>query len=64
MYQCYQNNLVAGNESFPISRIIGENLLHLTTWLLAGYLLWPLWLPFGLPLLTIIWALLAIIIQI
>jgi hypothetical protein len=64
MYECYQNKIVGGKESFPLPRIVGENLLHLTTWLLAGYLLWPLWLPFGLPLLTIIWTLLVIIIQI
>lgn len=64
MYKCYQDSIVVGKESFPFYRIIGENLLHLTTWVLAGYLLWPLWLPLGLPLLTIIWALLVIIIQI
>lgn len=64
MYKCYQDKIVNGTESFPISRIIGENLLLIATWVLAGYLLWPLWEPSGLPLLTIIWTILVVVIQI
>lgn len=64
MYKCYQDKIVGGTESFPMSRIIGENLFYITTWALAGYLLWPLWTPFGLPLLTIIWAFLVLVFQI
>ncbi len=64
MYKCYQDKIVTGTESFPLSRIIGENLLYIATWVLAGYLLWPLWTPSGLPLLTIIWAFLVIVVQI
>jgi len=64
MYKCYQDNIVAGNESFPLSWIIGENLLYLAMWVLAGYLLWPIWIPFGLPILTIIWVVLVVVIQI
>jgi hypothetical protein len=64
MYKCYQNKIVNGTESFPMSRIIGENLLYIATWVLAGYLLWPLWMPSGLPLLTIIWTLLVVVVQI
>ena len=64
MYKCYQDNIVAGNESFPLSWIIGENLLYLANWVLAGYLLWPIWTLFGLPILTIIWVVLVIVIQI
>ena len=64
MYKCYQDNIVAGKESFPLSWIIGENLLYLAMWLLAGYLIWPIWMPFGLPFLTIIWTVLVVAIQI
>jgi hypothetical protein len=64
MYKCYQDNIVAGDESFPLSRVFGENLHYLAMWVLTGYLLWPIWTPFGLPLLTIMWAILVVIIQI
>ena len=64
MYKCYQEGIVEGTESFSLSRIIGENLIYLAMWVLAGYLLWPVWKVTGLPLLTIIWALLVILIQI
>ena len=64
MYECYQDNIVAGKESFPLPWIIGENLLYLVMWVLTGFLLWPLWTPFGLPLLAILWALLVVIIQV
>jgi len=64
MYKCYQENIVAGNESFPRSWVIGENLLYLAMWTLTGYLLWPIWMPLGLPLLSIIWVILVVIIQI
>lgn len=49
---------------FPLSGIIAENLLFLTMWVSAGYLLWPIWAPSGYPILTIIWAITVIIIQI
>lgn len=55
---------MAGRESFPPSWVVGENLLYLAMWTLTGYLLWPIWMPFGLPLFTIIWAILVVIIQI
>jgi len=42
----------------------GENLLYLTMWVLAGSLLWPLWTPFGLPVLTIAWAILVVVVQV
>ena len=64
MYQCYQDKIVPGTESFPMYQIIGENLLYLAMWVLAGYLLWPIWTPLGLPLLTIIWAVLVVAVQI
>lgn len=64
MYPCYQSNIVQGKESFPLGWIIGENLLHLTIWVLAGALLWPVWMPAGIPVLTILWAALVVVIQI
>lgn len=64
MYKCYQDKIVPGTESCSLSWIIGENLLYLITWVLAGYFLWTLWTPFGLPLLTIIWAVLVVVVQI
>lgn len=64
MYKGYQDNIVAGAELFSPLWIIGENLLHLTMWVLAGYLIWPIWTPLGLPLFTIIWAALVVVAQI
>jgi hypothetical protein len=64
MYKCYQEGIVSGAESFPLSWIIGENLLHVTMWVLAGSLLWPVWTPSGIPLLTIVWAILVIVVQV
>jgi len=64
MYKCYQGNIVSGTESFSLLRIIGENLLQLGMWIAAGYLLWPIVSVFGLPLLTVLWAALVVVIQI
>jgi hypothetical protein len=64
MYPCYQKNIVSGAESFPLAWIIGENLLYLAMWILAGFLLWPVWTPFGFPLLTLAWVLLVVAIQV
>jgi hypothetical protein len=55
--------MIHGTESFSLSWVIGENLLYVTPWVLAGYLLWPIWTPFGLPLLTIFWAILVVVVQ-
>jgi hypothetical protein len=64
MYKCYKDTIVAGKESFPLPWIIGENLFYILMWVLMGYLLWPLWTPFGIPLLTILWAVLVVVIQV
>lgn len=64
MYECYQKNIVKGTENFPLIWIIAENLLHLAMWILAGYLLWPVWMPSGVPLLTIAWTVLVVVVQI
>ncbi len=64
MYPCYQKNIVGGRESFPFSWIVGENLLYIALWGISGYLLWPIWIVAGLPVLTIIWAILVVVVQI
>ena len=64
MYKCYQGNIVSGTESFSIPWIIGENLLQLGMWTLAGYLLWPVVSVSGWPLLTILWAVLVVVVQV
>jgi hypothetical protein len=64
MYKCYQDKVVPGTESFSLFWIIGENLLYLAMWVLAGYLFWPIWTLFDLPIFTIIWAVLVVVIQI
>lgn len=64
MYPCYENKLVPGSESASWFRIIAENLLFLSIWTLAGFLLAPLWSPMGIPILAIAWAILVLVIQI
>ena len=64
MYKCYQDKIVSGTESFSIPWILGENLLQLGTWTLAGYLLWPVLLVSGWPLLTILWAVMIVLAQV
>lgn len=64
MYECYRDKMVASTELFSVLRIISENLLFVSTWFIAGYLLWPVRTLSGLPVLTIIWAALVIVIQI
>jgi hypothetical protein len=64
MYKCYQDKIVSGTESFPLYQIILENILGISMWVIAGYLLWPVWTPGGLPILTIIWIMLVSVIQI
>ena len=64
MYKCYQNNIVSGAKSFSPLWIISENLLYLFIWILAGYLVAPVWKPFGLPLLTVIWIVVVVTVQI
>ena len=64
MYKYYQGKIVSGTEAFTIPWILGENLLHLGMWVLAGYLLWPIVSVSGWPLLTILWAVLVVIAQV
>jgi len=64
MYQCYRDGIAEDRrETFPLHWIVGENLLHLITWVAAGWLLWPVrWA--GWPVLTIAWAAIVLVIQI
>lgn len=64
MYECYRGKTVVGKESFPLPWILGENLFYAVMWILAGYLLWSLWRAYGIPLLTILWALLVVGVQV
>jgi len=64
MYKCYQDNIVKGKESFSLAWVAGENLLILTTWSLAGYLLWPVWTIFNFPILTILWVTIVVAVQV
>lgn len=64
MYECYRDGIVDERRgSFPVSWIIAENLLHLSTWVVAGWLLWPVqWLTW--PVATVAWTALVVVVQI
>ena len=64
MYPCYRDKVaLERRETFPASWILLENLLHLSTWVVAGMLLWPVrWL--GWPVATVAWAALVVAVQI
>jgi len=48
MYPCYQDRIAADRrESFPIPWVVAENLLHLATWFVAGWLLFPMQVAVG-----------------
>jgi hypothetical protein len=63
VHTCFQGRLVEGRDQFPLAWIIFENLLHLAIWITAGALLWPIWRPFGLPTLTLLWAGVVVVVQ-
>jgi hypothetical protein len=64
MYPCYRDRIEAERqEEFPLPWIVAENLLHLSTWLVAGSLLWPIRV-LGWPLAAIAWAALVVFVQI
>jgi predicted outer membrane lipoprotein len=64
MYPIFQENRVAGRESFPFGWILGENLLYVVNWGLAAYLLWPVWRLSAFPVLTALWLVLLIVFQV
>ncbi|MBN2499045.1 MAG: hypothetical protein JXR96_30930 [Deltaproteobacteria bacterium] len=64
MYADYQGRTQADcRESFPLPWVLAENALHLSTWVLAGWLVWPLgWR--GWPLATMAWAVVVVLVQV
>ena len=64
MYPPYRHNIRHDcRESFPWSKILAENLLYVTLWVLAGALVWPLqW--HGWPMATLAWAALVVVVQV
>ena len=63
MYPCYRDGILVGRESFPWPWILGENLLYLASWILAGWLLWPVQVA-GWTLATLGWAVFVITLQV
>ena len=64
MYTRYRDGILRDRkESFPATWIVGENLLYLSTWVLAGALVWPIrWK--GWPVVTLAWAALVLVVQV
>ncbi len=64
MYAPYRCKIVPKyKQSFSVTCIIGENLLYLSMWFLAGGLVWPVrWN--GWPIVTIAWAVLVLVVQV
>ena len=63
VYPDYQDKIAADHrESFPLAWVIAENLLHLSTWVVAGWLLWPVQVG-GWPVATAAWAALVLVVQ-
>lgn len=64
MYPEYQNKIASDcRESFPRSWIGAENALYLSTWIVAGWLIWPIGWQ-GWPVATIIWATIVVVVQV
>lgn len=64
MYHEYQENISPDREeSFPLFWIVSENLLHLSTWTIAGLLIGPLRFR-GWPIATLLWVIIVVSIQI
>jgi hypothetical protein len=63
VYPEYRDGLAPDRvECFPLPGIVSENLLHLSTWVLAGWLVWPVQIG-GWPVATIAWAVIVLVIQ-
>lgn len=63
MYGCYESGIVEGRESFPASWIIGENLLYVSSWTVAGWILWPVKVG-GWPVATLGWLFFVLVLQV
>jgi CBS domain-containing protein len=64
MYECYRSGITNGRESYGGLWILSENLLYVSTWLVAGFILWFFYQPAGLPVFTVAWALLVVVVQV
>jgi len=64
MYPCYRDGVLEPVGPTSLAAVIGENLLYLAMWVLAGLLLWPVWMPGGVPVLAIGWWVLLAIVQV
>ena len=64
MYEQYRGKIAADcRESYSLAWILCENALYLSTWVVAGALVWPVrWL--GWPVATIFWAFVVLAVQI
>ncbi len=64
MYPQYRDRLAPTfRESFPTSWIVAENLLYLSTWVAAGWLVWPLQWQ-GWPVATLAWTAVVLVFQV
>jgi hypothetical protein len=64
MYPQYQDKIEKDcKESFSLLWVLGENILYLSTWIVAGWIVWPVqW--HGWPVATIFWACVVLAVQV
>lgn len=63
MYEQYRDKITGKHtESFPLYWIAGENILYLSTWIAAGWLVWPVRL-YGWPIATSTWVVVVLVVQ-
>jgi hypothetical protein len=64
VYAHYRDGIAPDRrEDFPLSWILGENALYLVTWILGGWLLWPIRCA-GWPVATLGWATIVVAVQV
>ncbi|MBW1812052.1 MAG: hypothetical protein JRJ87_27955 [Deltaproteobacteria bacterium] len=64
MYPEYKDGIIKDcKENYSPLMVLIENFLHISTWVLAGWLVWPVQLQ-GWPVLTIAWAGVVLVVQI
>lgn len=64
MYEQYRDKIARDcRESFSLPWMVGENALHLSAWIVAGALVWPVQ-TCGWPVATLLWGLLVVVIQV
>jgi hypothetical protein len=64
MYLEYKDKIATDHRgSFPRLWIVGENILHLSAWFLAGWLVWPIqW--HGFPVAVVVWSTVVVLVQV